>query len=408
MKITIDDAGLTRPRQDEIQADLDAHYRAIFGQDIDLSASSVDGQLIGVLSEMVSDVVQLLEDVFVARSIPGARGAALSRLVKLIGINRVGSSYSIANVNFTGTVGTVIPDGSLVDTTDVPAAHFQTVGDVTIGLDGTGVGVARATTTGTVYAPSGTLTKIITPIAGWATVTNPVAAIAGSDQETDAALRVRHAASTALDSKSMVDSIYAAIANLPGVSQVVIFENRTGTPMPRSGGTPLPANAIQVVVNGGVDADIASAIFQKASAGVTLIGASSASVTDSQGVAQLIKFDRPRQISVYNDVILRVSTTASLTSSLVAAIKKAVVDYGNASARVGRAVSFGALWAPISQTITAAFNGDSMAVAPFQLELGTSFPPIVQTDLAMPYDGIPAWDISRVRVLYLTSDPIAL
>ena len=143
---SIDATGFIRDRLDTLVANLQAGYRSIYGQDIDVDTDSEDGQLSVIFAEAKSEVLQLLEMVIAARSPAGATGAMLSRLVLLNSIQRNEASYSTANVTYGGTPGTIIPAGSLVDTTATPPAHFQTVNDVTLGLDGTATGTVRATT----------------------------------------------------------------------------------------------------------------------------------------------------------------------------------------------------------------------------------------------------------------------
>jgi len=405
---SIDATGLIRDRLDTIVANLQAGYRAIYGQDIDLNSESEDGQLSVIFSEALSDTAQILEQVLAARSPAGAMGAALSRLVLLNGIQRNEASYSTANVTYTGTPGTVIPAGSLVDSTATPPAHFQTVNAVTIGLNGTALGTVRATTTGPVFGDSGTISVIKTPIAGWTAITNSAGVILGSNQESDAALRIRRALSTAIASQSLVDGLYAAVANVSGVSEARVFENRTGSPIARSGGADLPPNSIQVIVQGGADADIARAIWLHASAGVTMVGGTSASVVDSQGIAQAIPFDRPGSSLIFADVLVRVSLAAQslLTTDLVDKVTSGLADFGNADAGIGKPVIYGSLFAPVTKILSDAFKGDATVISVYRIFLGHTFPPIINTDIAIPFNARASWDKSRIRVLYVVSDPL--
>lgn len=396
MATTIDSTGLTRDRLDVIIANIEAAAKGIFGDDIDLDPSSLDSQAIGSTAEGVNDTNELLELVYLSRSISGATGAALSRLVQLIGISRNGASYSTADVVHTGTPGTVVPSGSLIDTTATPAANFQTVGDVTIDGTGTIPGTVRATATGPVFGAAGAISVIKTIISGWASVTNAAAVNLGSDQELDSALRARHRASVAINSKSVADSLYAALANIQGVSDARIFENKTGVPQSRAGSIDLPPNSIQVIVQGGADADIATAIWAKASAGVTLAGAMGVSVPDSQGVFQLIKFDRPIQQSIYSRITFYVPPGLTVSQDQQDAARRALVDYGKATAKIGQRISWAALFAPVVAVIR----------PPFGLQLITislnSIPNL--TDQVVPFNAIPSWDVSNVAIFFTSLD----
>lgn len=399
MATVIDDSGFTRDRLDIIKANADAAMRQIYGENADLTTSSPDGQYTAITSEAADTVGQLAEDVFNARSPANASGAALSRLVRLAGIARNPASYSTADVVHTGTPGTVIPDGSLIDTGTEPAAHFRTVGDATIGSGGSVAGTVRSTTTGPVFGAAGAISVIKTVISGWTSVTNAAAVNLGSDQETDAALRVRFRASAALSSKSVIDGLYAALANVAGVSDAAVFENKTGSPISRAGATDLPPNSIQAVVRGGLDASIAAAIWAKASGGVTLVGATTGFVTDAQGNLQAVKYDRPTRTDVYVVVSLKYPTItgAPPSDALKAAISKAVADFGNATSRVGAVVVRAQLNAPV----LAAIGGDQTKPSATRLNfitIGLTAGLQASSDLFMPFNAYASWDAINVAI----------
>jgi uncharacterized phage protein gp47/JayE len=389
MATVIDATGFTRDRLDVILANVDAAMKTIYGQDYDTTPSSPDGQYDGITAEAIDTVSQLAEAVFVARSPAGAQRAALSRLVQINGITRNGASYSTDDVILTGTPGTFIPAGSLVDNTDADPAHFQTLADVTIDASGATPGAVRATTTGPVFAGAGTITAIKTVISGWTGCTNALGVNLGSNIETDAALRIRRAASVALTGKSVVDSLYAALANIQGVSDAAVFENKTGSPIARPGSTDLPPNSIQAVVRGGLDADIAAAIWAKASGGVTLVGAVTASIIDAQGNGQPIKFDRPIALGVCYYVRLKQKYAGqAVSSALGPAIRNALADYGEDNSRTGQSVQL----APLYGVVLAAVNAIGDAPAVQSIYLGYVYNIIQQEDLAIPFNKYPTWE----------------
>lgn len=86
---------------------------------------------------------------------------------------------------------------------------------------------------GTIAAPANTLTVILTPVAGWNSLTNPQAGITGRDQETDAELRLRRAQSLHLLGAATVEAITSRLLQeVPGVTSVIVFENVTMTQDP--------------------------------------------------------------------------------------------------------------------------------------------------------------------------------
>lgn len=86
---------------------------------------------------------------------------------------------------------------------------------------------------GPIPAPAGSLTEILTPVAGWQSLTNLDAGLTGREQETDAELRLRRAQSLHLIGSATVEAIRARLLQeVPGVTSVTIFENVTMTQDP--------------------------------------------------------------------------------------------------------------------------------------------------------------------------------
>jgi uncharacterized phage protein gp47/JayE len=392
MATVIDSTGLTRDRLDQIVANLEALWKSVNGADIDVSPSSADGQLIGALAEAFSTLGQLLETVYLGRSVAGAIGASLSRLVLLNGITRNPATYSTANVTFTGVNGTLIPAGSLIDATNDPPSHFVTTANVTIDSTGKANGTVRATTLGPVFADIGQITAIKTSIAGWTSVTNAAPVNLGAFDETDAALRRRRQPSVASQSKGIIDGIYAALANIHGVSEAAVFENKTGSPISRPGSADLPANSLQVVVLGGSTAEIGAAIWAKASAGVTLVGGTTVPVVDSQGQTQLIKFDRPTSTAIYVSIFLVVPVGVVVSDALRLSIKNAVVTYGVSTSKIGGTVVRARLFAPVLDAVAA------IATKSVIIFIGTAPAPFSTSDIAVPFLSRATWDIGNIDI----------
>lgn len=88
-------------------------------------------------------------------------------------------------------------------------------------------------TYGPIPAPVGSLTEILTPIAGWAALTNFKAGNTGRFIETDAELRLRRNLSLKIAGNATVEAIRSKLLqNVPGVTSVTIFENVTMTQEP--------------------------------------------------------------------------------------------------------------------------------------------------------------------------------
>jgi hypothetical protein len=85
---------------------------------------------------------------------------------------------SYLSVYVTGTPGTVIPSGSIVR--DNASNEWVSVANTTLGSQGTANVQVVCSTAGQITASAGTITTIVTPVAGWNTVTNNQTANIGS------------------------------------------------------------------------------------------------------------------------------------------------------------------------------------------------------------------------------------
>lgn len=327
----IDGLGFHRSRLDEILAYYEASIRGIFGSEIDLAPDSPDGQWIGRLSQDVSDFIQVLEDTYNARSPSGAAGAQLARLVRLNGITKNPPAYSTGTVTASGTSGTVIPAGSRIANSTDATAIFETQEEATIEIGGTVDISVKATVTGAVPGDAGTLTVLMTVISGWDSVTNADDVTLGDDGETDGELRARRARSVAGPSQGIVDGLYAALADLDDVQDVSVRENPEDTTQTLADGGTLAAHAIEVVIEGGDDQEIADAIWLRKSAGVTLVGTTEQDVEDSQGVTHTMRFTRPDAVPVY----VEVQSPTAIPSDQQTIIQNAIVARGKGELSLG-------------------------------------------------------------------------
>jgi uncharacterized phage protein gp47/JayE len=370
---------------------LTTSYLGIYGSTADVSPASVDGQWLGTLAETINDFEQLLLTIYNGRSPARAIGAGLSRLVQLNGIARKSSQFSLAPITLTGTPGTVVPIGSLIGSLSDPTIPpFATVAACTIGGGGgpigTVTGQAICTVAGPINVASGDLTVIQTKVPGWTNVTNTSAATPGILLEQDPALRQRRTLSVATPSQSMLDGLEGALNNLAGMNQARVYENPTAATNANGD----PAHSIHVIVDGGVDADIANAILTHASMGVTKVGASSAIVTDSQGNPQLMQWDVKADVKIYVTVRLSPPTGAPVgwtpDATMITAIQNALVAYGQAVARIGVSVN----WYNLSIPITAlGITGADHQPSVIDVFLGDTPSPTLQQDLVIPFNCLP-------------------
>lgn len=321
--------GFKRKRLDQLLEELNAEVKSIFGDNFNVSPESPDGQINGVISESNTNLWEIAEESYNAFNPSSATGVTLSNLVQLNGITRLPSTPSRVQLSLTGTPGIVIPIDSLISTSDT-SDQFSTELEVTLDGAGNGSVFASALTVGPILALSGTVTKIDTPIAGWASVTNLTDAQVGTNEETDVELRARRERSVARDAQAIIDAIYAGVANVPGVTQTTVLENDTN--LTDSNG--IPPHSFHVIVVGGVDVEIADVIWLKKPAGILSFGSTTTQILDSQGIPHNISFSRPTTVDIYVEVDLTVFPEYPSNGDNL--IKQAIVDYSNGNLIDGR------------------------------------------------------------------------
>lgn len=157
----------------------------------------------------------------------------------------------------------------------------------------------RSVDNGAVTAAPGELSNIVTLVPGWDTAGNLQAAALGRLMETDAELRVRYRSGVYALGAATLPAIQANLeSRVPGVTSVRVFENSSDV----VDGVGRPPHSIHVVAEGGLDSEIADAIFQYKAAGIDTFGVIVVEVIDSEGVAHQIKFDRPTPRYIWIDV----------------------------------------------------------------------------------------------------------
>lgn len=372
----IDDLGFHRVRLDQRKAAVEASLQGIFGSDIDLTPGSPDEQFAGIIAEAFADVDAIAEAVFTGRSAAGAVGTGLARLVRLNGIQQQPATFSTAPVVLSGTNGTLVPAGSIINSNTVPPTAWQTTTDLTIGSLGTVSGTIQATVGGPILGIAGTLNQVMTVISGWTGVTNPTDALVGKNAETDAALRLRRAAAVAFPSQALIDGIAPAIRNIAGVVSAICYENNSDIVDARG----LPPHSTNLIVAGGDPSLIAAAYWAKRSCGATMVGGTSITIVDGQGFSQVVKFDRPTPTTIYVTVHLSSDPGPVIRNAIITAIVTAGL-----ALPIGAKVVWGSIFPivlgqlPVGTTITSVF-------------MGTAPAPSLQADVVIGVNSISSWD----------------
>lgn len=241
----------------------------------------------------------------------------------------------------------------------------------------------QAVTFGAVSVGIGELNSITTPVSGWSSITNLISGDIGRSVETDTELRERRAASVAATAQATVDALTANISRLTGVDSVLVLENTTNAT--DADGT--PAHTIWATVQGGVDAEIANAIYQRKAAGIGTRGDQNIEVTGTNGQVRTINFDRPADVPIYVEIELEVD--AAFPSDGADLIKTALVAYGVSSFIIGGEVQYSRLFTPINSV-----PGHEVLA----LRIGTAPSPTGTTSVSIPAGSLASLATSNISV----------
>lgn len=155
---------------------------------------------------------------------------------------------------------------------------------------------------GKVVLPYGIIRKMVNNIPGFDAVTNLLEPVYGRLQETDTELRQAYIAKSALRSNTMVDSIVSELLNnVAGIESASGYENDTDVTDARG----LPPHSVEIIVEGGEEQEIASAILMRKAGGIWTHGSIKVSVPTAYGDSVDIRFNRPERIHVWLKVKLK-------------------------------------------------------------------------------------------------------
>lgn len=248
--------------------------------------------------------------------------AAINALPGWEGVT-VSGNYSVGfTISFLGTSQKqpwilIVAGGNL----NHPASIAITVARTTTGVI-QGVVIMQANTDGPLAAVERTLTVIETPVTGLTGTINRTDALPGSLIESDEDYRQRANQDLQSEGATTVEAIRAGLKKVPNVLEVIVYQNNTMT----TDGNGVPPKSLHIYVDGGADQDIGDAIWLLAGGGIQTYGGVSVNVTDSQGLTQVVAFDRPEDLPVF--VAVTVTKDGSNTYPGDDAVKAAVVAFG--------------------------------------------------------------------------------
>lgn len=333
--------GFDRRLVTEIQSDQAGAIRGAISPTLDTSEESLPGQYIGVNANSAGLVWELAQAIYAAQDIEQATGDALTALCARSGTIRTAETYSYDFLDLDLDADTYAPGALVVHVAGDPTARFANQLEV-VSAGGVVSAVRMvAEEPGPVRANAGTLTTIV-PVEGFNGVTDPEDAVVGSFEESDAALRRRHADELARKGSASTAAIKSRLLlDVADVTSAHVVENDSDV----TDANGVPPGYVAAYVTGGTDADVAATILDAKAAGIGTYGNTTITVTDSQGVDVAVSFSRPVDTNVY--VIV---TLTALAGQYVgdAKVKDAIIAWGDALG-TGRDVSYSRALSTIDQ-----------------------------------------------------------
>ncbi len=154
---------------------------------------------------------------------------------------------------------------------------------------------------GKITLPHGIVTKLVNNITGLKSVVNLLEPAYGRKAETDIELRQAYIAKSALRSNTMIDSIVAELLNnVANVESASGYENDTDDTDERG----LPPHSIEIIAEGGDDAQIAQAILRRKAGGIQTHGSIVVDVPGNYGDSIPVRFRRPEYLYAWLKVVL--------------------------------------------------------------------------------------------------------
>lgn len=270
---------------DEYIAEIEQRYKDLYGDNIRTGAQSVFGQHARLKAELLADLAALMGYVAAQSNPETANGAALSEALLFNGITRNAKQYSTVTLECgADAAGATIPAGTQVS--DGAGTIFAIDSETVVAPNDIELAPATAVEEGAITAEAGTLTTIEQPVYGWASVTNPLAAVVGNLEESDPAAKARRRAAAVGvggGSASYVEKKLRDIDNVTDVSVYVDYSKHA-----------------HIVVEGGTDADIATTLHRSVGAGTVYEGTTIVNYTDADtGQDDTIRFYRAVEKPIY-------------------------------------------------------------------------------------------------------------
>ena len=350
--------GFIAPSETVILDGVIADLQAAFSNKLNLARSNPSSLSTpqGQIASSEAAIIGQANDTFLFQSTQTDPAYAEGRWQDAIGriyfIERIGSQPTVLQGACVGAQGVQIIVGSLIQ--DSVGNLYTCTQAGTIPIGGTITLPFANTIPGVIAVPGTNDVSIYQAIPGWDSV-SVVSGVLGNETETRAQFEERRAATTAGNSFGAIASIIGAVSKVSGVTDYYGYDNFTTGPVTVLG-VSVAAKSIYIAAVGGLDADVAQAIFSKKAPGCGYTGNTTVTTYDSNPlysspVAYSVTFERPTALQILFAVNL--TNNAQVPANAAALIQAAIVNAfagadGGPRARVASTIYASRFYSPVA------------------------------------------------------------
>lgn len=285
----------------EVVQELRDGYRTIYGNDINLEDSTPDGQRVGIEAKAITDIEEFLLNLYNQMDADLAFGEWLNKLIKFAGIQRKPATRSTVEMEIETDRILTLPANYTLE--DELGQEWIVTSDAVL-VSGTNTVTFVSKVFGSINADANTITEQSDVVLGVTSVTNPAIAVVGLDEETDEQLRIRRAKSVENPAYSTTGGLYARLADLASVTDVVVEENDTKD---YDATRDIQANTLWAIVEGGTTTDIVETIAKNRTGGCNTKGSESGIFIETLlrpdgsefEIQHEMRFDRPTVVDLH-------------------------------------------------------------------------------------------------------------
>ena len=336
--------GLNVANFTEIRAALIERYKSVWGNDIDLSTGTADGEFVNETALIINNLIQALQIMYSNLDVRTANGTYLDALCALSNVVRRPATYSNASLEIENTGSSTITLTNPIFI-DQAGTEWNYTGEITLTSQEVRQINVVCSEVGVIQAPAGWINSTLENLPITVTQSNP--ANVGSEVETDDELRARRNQSSGANGVTVLESLVGDLYNLSGIEDVEIYNNNTGAAITAKDGTSVDAHSIYVIIRkaDGVvitDESIGSIIYEKLTPGIHSCDSTAAATNGiAKNYTYVVKI-LGAQISmsqqevywkqavpIHPQIQIEITPTSYFTSEELDNVRKGLIEYLN-------------------------------------------------------------------------------